>query len=369
MDNDIDITDEWSDPVAPAASGTMPTASLVQAGPSITPITRLLTYDEDKWEAFINEWVTFLPSEYVSVQRFTGTGDKGVDIAAFRDTAQLLGQWDNYQCKHYSRPLGPSDAYLEIGKCLWYAFKGFFKAPARYVFVAPRGVSTMLGQLLANAMRLREQLYENWDKAVASKITSTQTVPLTGDFKNYVDGFDFSIFQAAAPLEIIEQHRKTPYFVERFGGGLPARPKITTLPELIESHESVYTAKLFGAYADHTATAIEGPSDLKSNAKLRGHFNRSREAFYHSESLRVFVRDKTAAGTYESLQDEVCDAVSDTCDADHDDGLARVRAVTDLAQSLKLDAHPLSPSTLPRDLKGICHQLANDNRLDWVDNG
>ena len=354
-----------ADIAIPSTADAMPTAALMLSGPPIEPLTRLMTYDSDEWEKFINEWVTSLSTIYKSVQRFTGAGDKGVDVAAFTDSKQLLGVWHNYQCKHYSKSLGPADAYLEIGKCLWYSFNEEFDPPSRYFFVAPRGVSTKLGLLLANEKKLKEGLYKAWEKTVSTKITSTQSVGLDGDFKGYVDAFDLSIFEAAAPLKILEQHRKTPYFIQRFGGGLPARPRVSDLPETIDAHEAVYTKKLFAAYSDHSGASIQTPKDFTGHPKLRKHFNRSREAFYHSESLRVFVRDKTEPGTFESLQDEVCDAVSDTCDGDHSDGLARVVAVTDKAQDLKLDAHPLSPSTFPRDLKGICHQLANDDRLDW----
>ncbi|MFS8184496.1 ABC-three component system protein [Pseudovibrio denitrificans] len=354
------------DLVKPASLEHMPTASLMLSGPPIEPLTRLMTYDSDQWEAFINEWVSHLSEDYLSVQRFTGAGDKGVDIAAFKDRRCLLGDWHNYQCKHYAKPLGPSDAYLEIGKCLWYSFKKHFVPPSRYIFVAPRGASTQLGQLLANEVKLKSGLEKAWEKSVSQKITTTDKVDLVGDFKTFVDRFDFSIFEAASLLEILKVHRETPYFIQRFGGGLPARPKVNPLPEVIELQETVYTGKLFAAYSEHSDTIVKSIEDLKGQSKLRKHFDRSREAFFHSESLRVFVRDKTEPGTFESLQDEICDAVSDICDADHPDGFVRVVAVTDKAQSLKLDAHPLSPSTFPRDLKGICHQLANDDRLDWT---
>jgi len=356
---------ELTDIVAPNTENPMPTAALMLSGPPIEPLTRLMTYDSDEWEKFVNEWVTSLGATYKSVQRFTGAGDKGVDVAAFADNKQLLGDWHNYQCKHYSKSLGPADAYLEIGKSLWYSFNDDFSPPSKYFFVAPRGVSTKLGLLLANEKKLKEGLYKAWKKTVSTKITSTRTVELEGDFKTYVDAFDFSIFESAAPLKILERHRITPYFTQRFGGGLPARPKVSQLPEPIEAHEAVYTKKLFSAYSDHSGATIKTPKDFTGHPKLKKHFNRSREAFYHSESLRVFVRDKTEPGTFESLQDEVCDAVADTCDGEHSDELARVIAVTDKALDLKLDAHPLSPSTFPRDLKGICHQLANDDRLDW----
>lgn len=364
---EVDSKLEWVDIELPDNKGEMPTAALMNSGPPIDPLIRLMTYDSGEWEKFTNEWVTYLPGKYSSVQRFTGAGDKGIDIAAYIDGHQLLGEWHNYQCKHYPKSLGPATAYLEIGKCLWYSFKGHFTPPCRYFFVAPRGVSTQLGLLLGNAKLLRSSLYAAWEKTVLTKITTTQKIKLDGEFKVYVDAFDFSIFEASSPLQMIEEHRKTHYFIQRFGGGLPARPKVDLLSEAIEAHETVYTKKLFVAYSEHAEAIIQTPKDLVGHSKLNKHFNRSREAFYHSESLRVFVRDKTEPGTFESLQDEVCDAVADTCDTDHISGYARVVAVTEKAQSLKLDAHPLSPSTFPRDLKGICHQLANDDRLNWND--
>lgn len=360
------ITDsDWSSIDMPERSNMMPTAALMISGPPIEPLTRIMTYHSDEWEKFINEWVTSLSQQYISVQRFTGAGDKGVDVAAFTSTDQLLGDWHNYQCKHYNKPLGPTDAYLEIGKCLWYSFRQDFAPPKAYFFVAPRGVSTKLGLILGNKVKLREGLYAAWQKSIGPSITSTQVVDLSGDFKNFVEGFDFSIFKVAPPLVVIEQHRKTHYFIQRFGGGLPARPKPSGAPEDIASTEIVYTKKLLAAYSDHSGKDIKKPADLIGQKKLQGHFNRSREAFYHSEALRIFVRDKTEPGTFESLQDEVFHGIADTCDAVHSDGYAKVIAATERAQTLKLGAHSLSASTFPRDLVGICHQLANDDRLDW----
>ncbi len=150
----VGVKTKLIDIARPSTADAMPTAGLMLSGPPIEPLTRLMTYDSDEWEKFINEWVTSLRTTYKSVQRFTGAGDKGVDVAAFTDSKQLLGIWHNYQCKHYIKPLGPADAYLEIGKCLWYSFNKYFAPPSRYFFVAPRGVSTKLGLLLANVKKL-----------------------------------------------------------------------------------------------------------------------------------------------------------------------------------------------------------------------
>jgi hypothetical protein len=58
---------------------------------------RVLIYSSDEWETFINEWVFSLKKMYSKVLRFTGSGSKGIDIAAFTDEQLLNGVWDNYQ--------------------------------------------------------------------------------------------------------------------------------------------------------------------------------------------------------------------------------------------------------------------------------
>ena len=79
-----------------------------------------------------------LPQEdYKQVQRFSGAGDMGIDVAGFVDDKRLQGVWDNYQCKHYDHALKPSDVWAEFGKIIWYSFKGEYTAPRRYYFVAP----------------------------------------------------------------------------------------------------------------------------------------------------------------------------------------------------------------------------------------
>ncbi|WGR92304.1 hypothetical protein MTX20_30125 [Bradyrhizobium sp. ISRA435] len=123
----------------PTSAGVMLTAAQMQSGPPIDPVTRVLTYSPDEWEAFIHEWVSSLKTDYVDVARPTGGGDRGIDIAAFRDSDLLNGVWDNYQCKHYAKPISPNVALLEIGKILWHSFNGHYRPPRAYYFVAPKG--------------------------------------------------------------------------------------------------------------------------------------------------------------------------------------------------------------------------------------
>jgi hypothetical protein len=359
--------DDFSDIAPPPPPTTLLTAAQFQSGPTLDPLARILTYTADEWEKFIDEWATdgLKKPKYKSVKRFSGSNDRGIDIAGFMHKSMLTGVWDNYQCKHYDHPLHPSDAWPEIGKILWHSFCGHYVSPRAYYFVAPRECGTTLSQYLANTAVLKAKVLEVWEGNIRDAITKTQPVLLEGAFATYVDAFDFSIFQAKTVREIIEQHKQTPYFISRFGGGLPSRPKPDAPPDEIDVCESGYITKLLAAYSDHLKKPISAASEL--TRKLVQHYHRQREAFYHAESLRVFVRDKVEPGTFESLQDEIYKGVIDTCEATHPDGYQRLVAVTDRAQILPLTAHPLVHSTFPDDKHGICHQLANDERLTWTE--
>src|SRR5689334_14064720 len=134
----------------PAPSGTL-TGDQVVHGPLIPPQQQILLYSSEQWEAFVHDWSHFcLKKLYAQVQRFTGAGDRGIDIAGFVDGQKLQGAWDNYQCKHYDHALYPGDVWPEIGKILWYSFKKDYKPPRRYFFVAPWGAGTKLLSLMGD---------------------------------------------------------------------------------------------------------------------------------------------------------------------------------------------------------------------------
>lgn len=359
--------DRLVDIVAPASPKAEISTAHVTHGPLIPPQQQLLLYSEDQWEAFVQEWAHYcLKKQYLEVKRFTGSGDRGIDIAGFTDAKRLLGVWDNYQCKHYDHPLWPSDVWVELGKVIWYSFRNEFVLPRHYYFVAPKGAGTSLTALFANASKLRAQLIANWDDHVRTKITTTQEVPLDAALLAYVNSVDFSIFGAKTALQLVEDHRATSVHVARFGGGLPPRPIADKPPASIASAESRYVSQLLGAYSDHKKSSVPSPDSLKTWPPLKAHFHRQREAFYQAESLRVFARDTVPAGTFESLQEDIYDGVIDTHDAAHADGYVRVCEVTKAARELHVTSNALISCVKPKDRDGICHQLANEDRLQWV---
>ncbi|MDA3273533.1 hypothetical protein O0074_28450 [Pseudomonas aeruginosa] len=360
------MTASWKDINKPPIPATVVTAAQVANGPVMPPQQRLLTYSPGEWEGFVEEWAYYcLTTKYEHVQRFSGAGDMGIDVAGFADGERLQGIWENFQCKHYDHAIRPSDVWTEFGKVIWYSYKGEYAAPRRYYFVSPLGAGTSLSRLFSNATKLREELFANWDKHVKGAITSTQEVLLDAELRAYVDTFDFSIFDAKTALQLVDDHRATPVHTARFGGGLPTRPASEKPPQEVAVTESRYVTQLFGAYSEHTKTIVTDPSTL-SVPKLKDHFRRQREAFYEAESLRVFARDSVPPGTFEPLLDDIHDGVIDTHDGNHADGYEKVCAVTKAARDMQITANALITCTNPKDRDGICHQLVNEERLRWT---
>lgn len=342
------------------------TAAKTFSGKILTPKQHLLLFDADDWEQFIEEWAQFQKQQYLKVARLGGAFDYGIDVACFKSEKGFQGQWHNFQCKYYKgAPLTPGTALPEIGKVLWHAFKKRITMPQKYFFFAPKDCGASLKKLLLDAPTLTQHLFEKWDDWCKDSITSTQSVELDGEFLEFVKDQSFEVFQYKPTHEVIEEHRQTPFFIPRFGGGLPDRPKSEKPPEEIAEIEARYVDQLFEAYSDALQSCISS-ENLGSDAKLEAHFNRQRESFFQAESLKTFARDTVPFGTFESLQEEIFTGVIDICENEFPHGLDRLNNVTNTAKQLALTSNGLIQVTKLQDRQGICHQLANEDRLVWV---
>jgi hypothetical protein len=338
----------------------------VQVGVPLPKPVRVRTFSPADWEEFIEEWATSLESKYAKVRRFGGSGDLGVDIAGFTDMAGFKGIWDNYQCKHYAHPLRPSDVWLEIGKIIYYSFTGEYIPPRRHYFVCSQGIGTSLEKMLNDSGRLKDGARQNWEKCCKGKITETLEIPLMGDLLASFESFDFSVFSSKSLVELIDGHSMTSYHAVRFGGGLPPRPMPGAPPTELQPDESRYIRQLLDAYSDNLGSALTCADELQPHANLNRDFLRQRERFYHAEALRNFARDTVPDGTFLALQDEIFHGVIDICEANHANGFDRMRATVAQAAQVAITSNPLAPTTKAQDRQGICHQLANDDRLTWI---
>jgi hypothetical protein len=341
-------------------------ADHVQAGLPIPKAARVQIFSPDDWEGFIEEWASSLALSYAKVRRFAGSGDMGLDVACFTDMSGFAAPWDNFQCKRYDHPLMPADIHIEIGKIIYYSWRGEYTVPRKHYFAASRDVGTTAAKLLLDSTKLRESVTQAWERQCRRKITLLADVALTGDFLSYFESFDFSIFDSKNVLELIAQHETTRYHVIRFGGGLPPRPIADGPPAEPAAHESRYIRQLLDAYGDHLGERFSELSALAQHQPLQRDFSRQRERFYSAEALRNFSRDTVPEGTFDALQEEVYQGVVDICEGSHSTGFDRMRATVSQAAQIVSTSNPLAPATRVQDRQGICHQLANDDRLQWI---
>lgn len=327
-------------------------------GPPIPPEQRLYFYSPDEWETFVREWVTGLKEDYEQIKRLGGPGDQGVDIAAFRTANGFEGQWDCFQAKHYQGALTPSDAHPEILKVLRHVAADDYTMPERYFFVAPRGCGGRLSRLLSKPSELKSEF-------LASSALAEQDPGVQSAVGKTAECIDFSTFRSVELPDLIDTHRRTPYFVPRFGGPLAQRPIASEPPDEPSERETPYLSRLLEAYVDAGDGDVEVGS--MSHHPVRGeHFKRQRSAFYQAESLRLYARDSVPEGTFQRLQDDVLTGVIEILEAEHPHGLARLNNVMSTTAQLDLSSHVLITVSTLEDRKGVCHQLANDGRISWV---
>ena len=361
--------------IDPKSASAAPTAAQVSGGIPIPAVRLLQVMSSDEWEGFTEEWLSSHKANgtYQSIKRFSGPGDLGLDVVAFTAKEGFSKSWDSYQCKHYNHALRFGDVSGEIGKIIYHSFRRTppfnqsCRVPQCHVFIAPFGVGITLGRLLKDPGRLKEEVRAKWENHCSPAIGAGIEAPLKGDFLAYFDAFDFAIFEDRTAVELVEEHAKTAFHAARFGGGLPPRGEPDTPPAEPTESESLYLRKLLAAYRDHLGQPVADPEELAPPSELERHYNRQRVLFYSAESLRNFARDRTLPRTFDSLQEDVYNGVIDICEAAHFDALERLRKAVSAAGQLDVSGNALVGVTKVADKQGVCHQLANDDRLTWTE--
>ncbi len=331
-------------------------------GPALSAEQQLYFYSSDQWEAFIREYAVALCGRYVQVKRFGGAGDRGSDVAAFKSEQGLEGPWDCYQGKHYAAPLMPSDAWPEVLKVMISVINGHYVMPDHYFFMAPRGCGPSLTRLLSKPSDMRSKFLERLDD---EKFVSALDDATVAKVRAQATATDFSLFASVELQDMLETHRMSPHHSTRFGVSLPTRPAPSDPPDTLQAVEVNYVEQLLEVYREQFTIPSLTLDEVEAKVETGPHFRRQRVAFYRAESLRMYARDSVPEGTFESLQEEIYSGVVDVADAHHARGRDRLDAVLGKADTLQL-LHPLVVVSGVDDRRGICHQLANDDRLRWV---
>ncbi len=327
------------------------------------------SFSADEFEIFTYHWAHFYlakTNKYVQVQRRGGAGDKGCDIVAWIDPdGTMPRRWDNFQCKHYDNQLTPTDVYIELAKLCWFSFTGAFTVPNSYYFVSPRGLGNKLDTLLSKPDELKSSLISNWSRYCETELTATP-VKLEGAFLDHVNSFNFGILKSIEPLELIEQHGKTPYHYLVFGMFLRDRAAPATPPNTISNSESRYVSQLYDVYSELTNRSISHSADIVE-ADLTEHFADCRKNFYCAESLKEFARDSLPDdGYYEELLEEILAGVNLCLFDQFNSSLHKLNSVCKAATQLVIESNVLKSKLKVQDKIGMCHHLANQDKIIWV---
>jgi hypothetical protein len=208
---------------------------------------------------------------------------------------------------------------------------------------------------------LRAGLTSNWSKKCLG------LCPLS-DIRDAIESFAFPTFDAATAERIVNDLKGSAVYPVLFGGGLTKpRPINKMPPEEIAAEEIPYVGKLVDAYAEHsTIGPVTSAESALAHETYGPHLRSSRREFYCAESLREFSKDVLIEpDDFASLQEAVYDGVKYTAERDFQSGYDRVLAVCEQATTVQVGDHPLSGDLTPADRSGMCHQLANDDRLTW----
>jgi len=339
-------------------------------GPSIDPKERVRLYDEDTFEEFILEWAFFClqkPGNYVSARRFGGAGDLGRDILGYLELPLKASRFDIFQCKHYKAPIAPSDIWLEFAKLCVFTYQKRFPVPRHYFLVAPQDVGPSLGSLIDEPEKLRAEIQARWDTKCAKSISKGNTYSLEGDLLAHVQTFPFEIIRCKPIHEVIQEFSNCGRYAGRFGGGLKGFPPDELPPDSILTTETRYVEQLLAAYSDETGQNFHVVGDL-SGSKYEADLHRQRERFYSAETLRRFARDnQPSVAPYEDIAAQMYYGVIDCVLKNFPSGYQRMLETMTTSAKIVISNHPLRSYLKPQSKQGICHQLANDDRVHWVD--
>lgn len=340
-------------------------------GLPVNPLDRLAQFSAAEFERFTLEWATGYLADKVpgisQVQQRGGAGDKGRDVIVWLDPSGTSPRrWSLYQCKHYKTRLGWGSAAAEIGKVIFYTQRGDYAAPVKYWFVTHLGVTSDLQDKIDDPAVLKASILTDWDKYCRDEIRK-DPISLDQHLRDYINAFDFSIFNVKQPLELLNEHAQTRYHLTVFGAPLIDRIVPKAPPSSVAPTETVYINRLMEAISETVGKTVADEPGLHPYPKEAALFRRSRLTFYCAENLRELARDSMAnVAFFDTLLQEFADGLYHTYNAPAASGLARLSATVQAAQSLQLTEHMLKPHVLANDREGMCHQLANDNVVEWI---
>lgn len=323
----------------------------------------ILALTPEELEQFVRDWVESKSKNYFKVERFSGSGDKGRDVVGFLSKKLHEGEWNNYQCKQYSSKVGTGPAITEIGKILYYAFKGEFTAPLSYNFVAPKGINRNLEKLIFKPNTFKSEVISSWDEHCRNKIIENDDIPLSDDLKTFIESYDFSRIGKINLANMLSDSAITTVLFKWFKADPGPAPQ-SQVPDMIQDIELPYVEQLLKAYEEKSFQKISSVEDLKKFAEHKTHFFMQRERFFEADVFKRFYRDNTNKEIISDFEKEVYHGIFETYQKKHEDSLEKVNAVMTQAANV-VTTGPVAQYAKVPVKQGVCHHFVNEKKIKW----
>lgn len=327
--------------------------------------------DEDTYEELIASWAYWCLKEkhntYQDVLRLGGAGDGGMDVVAFYN--QATRDCDIYQCKHYNAPINKSAIIAELGKFLYHVHTGLLPCPRAYYIMAPKGLSSNFAHIYTNKKVLKKTIISEWDSSIADHIEKKKSFKYEGDLATFLNEFDYAKFQfysADRFLSDIHEKQNRHVYHQYFGVRKAELEKVKQdVPNEVTDYESKYIHHLIDAYNDVKKEGIT--MENVTSSSYGSHYGRSREEFWLAEGVRKMSEENCPGedDEFAELANDMYHHVADTYEDEYENAYKRLKAVTNKSLSFPKKDRIISGELGAAELKGVCFQLSNEDKLIW----
>ena len=246
---------------------------------------------------------------------------------------------------------------------LYYAWKGEFTAPEKFIFVAPRGINRNLRSLIFKPSEFKATMISEWEKYCADAIIENVHISLDDGLKAFIEGWDFAKVSPISVDVMLTDPAAVPVLYHWFGAD-PGPAPAGVVPSTVQNVELPYIQGLLDAYSERDGTVFADHAAVGTHLSHGPHLRMQRERYFDADAFTRFYRDNTTAKDTEDLRKEIMHGIFESHTAKHDDMLARVNAVMTQAGNTQ-PAGPLAKYARTPVKQGICHHFINEGQLTW----
>lgn len=300
---------------------------------------------------------------YRDHELYGGTGDKGRDVAGFLTERRHEGEWHNFQCKHYSRPLGPDYILLELGKMFYHASEGEFILPSKYVFVVPGNLTAPAMKLFDQKSEMKSALVDGWDARCSKKIVKGTTIALGDKISGLIESFDFHCVEAWGSSKIMTLPNVVYAAAKTFGDD-PGDAPAGRVPEEVDLSSEHYGEQLRMVYSEHDGCEYGDAAAILAHPDHGADFRDHRRRYFDAVEFERHFSAMLDRKHVDEYRDNLLASVRDVYLSNS--GLQRVRAVMTAAGAARIgglfDKHSRTTALVRQ---GSCHVFANEGTMPW----